>query len=116
MGVGVRVSPFAQRGLDDAFGLAVGLWSVGASEAMLEAEGGDGGAHGVGAVAGAIVGVNALGVDAVLLEEGQGGMEEGDGALRGFIGEELGEGEAGVVVDGDVQIFPAGTADVIALA
>src|SRR5882757_2651817 len=99
MGVGVSVGPLAEGSLDEALGLAIGLWSVRSGEAMLEAEGGDGGAHGVGAVAGAIVGVNALGVDAVLLEEGQGGMEEGDGALRGFIGEELGEGEAGVVVD-----------------
>ncbi len=30
---------------------------------MLEADGGDGGAHGVGAVTGAVVGVDALGVD-----------------------------------------------------
>ena len=43
-------------------------------------------------------------------------MEEGDGARGGFVGEELGEGEAGVVVDGDVEVLPAGAADVIALA
>jgi sigma54-dependent transcription regulator len=37
-------------------------------------------------------------------------------AVGGFIGEELGEGEAAVVVVGDVKIFPTGAADVIALA
>ena len=37
MGIG----PFAQGGLDEALGLAVGFWSVGAGEAVLEAEGGD---------------------------------------------------------------------------
>ena len=112
----MSVGPFAQRGLDEAFGLAVGLWSVGAGEAVLEAEGGYRGAHGVGAVAGAIVGVNALDGDAMLGEEGEGGVEEGDGTGGGFIREELGEGEAAVIVDGDVKIFPAGAADVIVLA
>ena len=43
-------------------------------------------------------------------------MEEGDDALGGFIGEELGEGQAAVIVDGDVEVFPACTADVIVLA
>ena len=93
MGVGVSVGPFAEGSLDKAFGLAVGLWSVGPGEAVLEAEGGDGGAHGVGAVAGAIVGVDALGGDAVLLQESEGGVEEGDGTAGGLVREELGEGE-----------------------
>ena len=34
------VSPLAQRGLDAALGLAVGLWGAGASEALFEAESG----------------------------------------------------------------------------
>ena len=69
---------------------------------MLEAEGGDGVAHGVGAIAGAIVGVNALDEDAVFVEEGEGGVKEGDGTGGGFIREKLGEGEAAVIIDGDV--------------
>ena len=72
MGVGVSVGPFAEGGLDEPLGLAVGLWGVGPGEAVLEAEGGEGGAHGVCAVAGAIVGVEALGGDAVLLKESEG--------------------------------------------
>ena len=93
VGVGVSVGPLAQRGLDEAFGLAIGLGSVRACEALLEAESGDGGAHGVGTVAGAVVGVEAFGDDAVFLEEGESGVEEGDGALGGFVREELGESE-----------------------
>ena len=52
----------------------------------------------------------------MLLEEGEGRVEEGDGALRGFIREELGEGEAGMIVDGDVKELPARAADMIVLA
>ena len=36
--VGASISPLAGDGLDEAFGLAIGLGSVGASEAVLEAE------------------------------------------------------------------------------
>jgi hypothetical protein len=37
-GIGVSISPLAERGLDEALGLAVGFWSIETSEAMLEAE------------------------------------------------------------------------------
>ena len=116
VGVGVCVSPFAQRGLDEALGLAVSLWGVGACEAVLEAESGDDRAHGVGAIAGAVVGVDALGGDAVPGKEGEGGVEESDGTASGLVGEELGEGEAGMVVDGDVEELPTGARGVIVLA
>lgn len=67
IGVRVRMSvgPFAEGGLDKALGLAVGFWSIGASEALLEAESGGGGAHEMGAVSGAVIGIEALGVNAV---------------------------------------------------
>ena len=94
MGVGVSVSPLAEGGLDEALGLAVSLRAIGAGETLLEAEGGDGGAHGTGAVAGAVVGIDALGVDAVLGKESERGVEERAGAGRGFILEKLSEGEA----------------------
>jgi hypothetical protein len=115
MGVAVSVSPFAERGLNEAFDFAVGLWSRGASKAVLEAEGGNGGAHEVRAIAGTIVGVEALGLDAVAAEEGEGGVEESDGAGGGLIWEELGEREAGMIVDGDVEELPTGAADMIVL-
>ncbi len=54
---------------------------------MLEAEGRDGVAHGRSAIAGAIVGVDALSGDAVPGEEGEGGVEENDGAASGLVWE-----------------------------
>jgi len=116
MGVGMSVSPLAEGSLDEAFGLAVGFWGVGSGEAMLEAEGLDGVAHGEGAVAGAIVRIDALDLDAVFVEEGQSGVEESDGTVGALVGEDLGESQTGVIVDGDVQELPTGAADVVALA
>ncbi len=57
---------------------------------MFEVQSGDGGAHGVGAIAGAVIGVDALSFDAVSPEEGQGGVEEGDGAASAFIWDGVG--------------------------
>jgi hypothetical protein len=37
VGVGAGVSPFAQGGLDEALGLAVGAWGIGAGEEMAQA-------------------------------------------------------------------------------
>jgi hypothetical protein len=39
--------------------------------------------------------------------EGDGGAQEGDGGLGLLVGQHAGEGEAGVIVDGDVQGLPA---------
>src|ERR1700732_2424970 len=44
----------------------------------------------------------------MLSVEGDGGVQEGDSGLALLVGQHAGEGEAGVVVDGDVQSPPAG--------
>ena len=54
-----NVSPLAQGGLNEAFGLAVGAGSVRAGEAVLDAELEAGGAKLAGAIAGAVVGEQA---------------------------------------------------------
>src|SRR5205823_10359788 len=46
--------------------------------------------------------------DAVLGVEGDGGAQEGDGGLGLLVGQHAGEGEAGGIVDGDMQGLPAG--------
>ena len=102
------VGPFAESGLNEAFGFAVGARSVRASEVVANAKPEAGGMEVAGAIAGAVVGEQAANVDAVLSVEGDGGAEEGDGGLGGLIGEHAGEGEAGMIVDGDVQSLPAG--------
>jgi len=112
----MSVGPFAERGLDEALGFAIGLGSVGLGKAVLEAQGGGGGGHGMGAVAGAVIGVDTLGFDAVAFEEGEGGMKESNGAAGGLIWKELSESEAGMIIDGDVKELPAGAWGMIVLA
>ena len=51
--------------------------------------------------------MDALGPDTEPAEKLQRSVEKGDGALGGFIREEPGEGDAGMVVDGDVEELPA---------
>src|SRR5579863_3465428 len=103
-----NVGPLAQGGLDEAFRLAIGAGSVGTGEAVLDAELEAGGAEVSGAIAGAVVGEQAADRDAVLGVEGDGGVQEGDGSFGLLVGQHAGEGEAGVIVDGDVQSLPAG--------
>ena len=55
-----------------------------------------------------VVGEQAANGDAVLGIEGNGGAQELDGGESGLVGQHAGEGEAGVIVDGDVQGLPAG--------
>ena len=103
-----NVGPLAQGSLDEAFGLAVGARSVGTGESVLDAELEAGSAELSGAIAGAVVGEQAADGDAVLGVEGDGGVQEGDSGLALLVGQHAGEGEAGVIVDGDVQSLPAG--------
>ena len=102
------VSPLAQGGLDEAFSLTVGARSVGTGEAVVDAELEAGGAELSGAIAGAVVGEQAADGDAVLGVEGDGGVQKGDGSLALLVGQHAGEGEAGVIVDSDVQSLPTG--------
>lgn len=59
-------------------------------------------------VAGAAVGQDAFDGDPGLGEEGVGPLPEGDGGLFLLVGEDLAVGEAGVVVDGVVEVAVAG--------
>src|SRR6266478_1110611 len=103
-----NVGPLAQGGLDEAFGLAVGARRVRAGEAVLDGEWETSGAKVAGAIAGAVVGEQSGNDDAVLGVEGDRGAQEGDGGFALLVGQHAGEGEAGVIVDGDVQSLPAG--------
>jgi len=89
-------------------GLAVGARGVRASEVVAQAEFGASVAEQVGAVAVTVVGEQAANGNAVLGIEGQGGAQESDGGVGFLVGQHAGEGEAGMVVDGDVQGLPAG--------
>jgi len=107
--VGAGVGPFAGEGLDEAFGLAVGLGAIGFGEEMLETELEAGGGKEFGAVGGAAIGEDGLDGDAVGLVKVEGLMEGGEDAGDFFIGKEGGKSEAGMVIDGDVEGFNACT-------
>ena len=66
------------------------------------------GGKGLGVIAVAVVGEQAAHADAELSVVGQGGAQEGQGGCGGLVGQDEGKGEAGVVVDGDVHVRPAG--------
>ncbi len=68
----------------------------------------------MGAVAGAIIGHDPLGLDAEGSEVSQGAFQEEDGAVLAFIGHDLGEGEARGVIDADVDELPPGAPDLVA--
>lgn len=103
-----HIGPFAERGLDKAFGFAVGAGRIGTSEAVANAELGAVVAEQVRAIATTVVGEQAANADAVLGIKSHGVLEESDGGGGLLIGEQLGEGETGVIIDGDMESLPAG--------
>src|SRR5271156_4097694 len=105
--IGLSVSPLAQTGLDEALGLAVGFRRVGLGADVFEAEPLAQPAEGEGPVAGAVVGHDALDLDSEAIVVGESGLEEAGGASLLLVGHDLGEGDAGVVVDGDMDELPA---------
>ena len=62
----------------------------------------------VRAIAAAVIGEQGANGDAMASEKVNGILEKGDGGGGLLIGEDAGEGQARVIVDGDVQGFPAG--------
>ena len=115
-GVLVRagVGPFAQGGLDEALGLAVSAGGIGAGEEMAQSSRAASLSQEFRDVAGAIVGHDALDLDAQGAEVSQRGMKEFDGTVLTFIGHDAGEGDTGSIVDSDMDVFPACAADFVA--
>ena len=101
------IGPFAQSGLDEAFGFAVGLRRVRTSAAVFEAHLQTSLAKLVGAIAAAVIGEQSADEDAVASEEVNRIPEEGDGGVGLLIGEDASEGQARVIVDSDMQGLPA---------
>jgi hypothetical protein len=63
--------------------------------------------EGKGLIAGAVVGHHTLHLDAKAFVIGERGPEEGDRAALLLVEHHLGKGNARVIVDADVQVFPA---------
>src|SRR5271166_827265 len=106
------VGPLANGSLDEAFGLAIGGRSVDASAGMSDLEMAAGLCEPGGTEARTIVAHDATDRDAEVGEVGHGLAEEAAGRGRFFIRQQGGEGDAGVVIDGDIKKLPAGAAAV----
>ena len=106
--IGTGIGPLTRDGLDEAFGLTVGLGAIGFGEEMLEAELMAGGGEGFGAIGGAAIGEDLLDFDSVSGIEADGLLQSVEDAGSPFVWEQTSEGEAGMVVDGDVETFDAG--------
>jgi hypothetical protein len=100
-GPGVGVEEFFGEDAVVAFDFAVVAWGVGGDSLVAGAA--QGGGEVVGAVAGAVVGDEAVDVgDAVAGEECPGAVDEPDGGAGFLVGQGFGVGQAGVAVDGGV--------------
>lgn len=108
--VGAGVGPFLDRGFDEPFCLAIGLRPVRPCVAVFDAVLAQGLIEEQVSVARSVVGEQALDGDAEASEVVLCHQEEADCGLVCLIGQYGREAEPGAVVDGDVQVLPAGAA------
>jgi hypothetical protein len=104
------VGPFAGNGLNEAFGLAVGLRAIGFGKEMSDAELATSSGKVMRAVGSATVSKHALDGNAMSLVELDGLMEGGHHAFDLLIRQQAGESQAGMIIDGDVQAFNSSAA------
>jgi hypothetical protein len=97
--IGSGISPFAGDGLDEAFGLAVGLRTIRFGEEMFDAEIMTGSGKEFGAIGRAAVGEHALDLDAMSFIEGDGLIESVEDAGYFFVGKKTGESEPTMIID-----------------
>jgi len=102
------VSPFAQSGLNKAFGLAVGARSIGSGKDVPHPAAAAQGANKGRTVGGAVISHDASDRDPEGLEVIEGAREEGSSGLFALVGQDFGVGQARMVVDADVGDLEAG--------
>ena len=111
--VGACVGPFVQRGLDEAFGFAVGSRGIGSGSDMSEFQSSAQFCEAFRAVAGAVVGHDAGEGDAEGSEVAQGVEQGATGALSGLCGLDASEAHSRMIVDGHMHVFPSGSCGVL---
>lgn len=94
--------------MNEALGVAVGLRHVRLGVNVRQSEPFAGFAEGEGLLAGTVVGHHALDLDAEDLVVGEHGLEERGGAALLSVAHDPDEGQARVVVDGDVDELSSG--------
>ena len=108
--VSASVGPLADGGLDKSLRFSIGARSIGSCEAMPDVLLAQCLPKRDAAVARAIIGEHALDGEAEAGEVRLSQVKEARGRLMGLIGHEGREADPGVVIDGHMQILPAGTA------
>ena len=106
--IGSSIGPFAGDGLDKALGFSVGLGTIRFGEAMFETELLTGRGEKLGTISGAAIGQEALDANAMSLVEVDGLVERLEDAGDFLVGQKGGKGQAGVIVDRDMQRLDAG--------
>src|SRR5690348_16496761 len=101
------IGPFAQHGLNEALGLAVGLWRPGFGAQVSQPQRLASVTEAVGEVAAAVVGKQTPDGNALLGEPGMGAAEKRNARSCGLVGQDLGIGEAGMIINGHVHEVPA---------
>lgn len=104
--VGAGIGPFAQACLDEALGFAVGFRRIGPGAQMLDPEQAQRLGVAEGSEADAVVGHDALDVDAEASKETQGVEEKAQAGGAFFVGQDFRVGEARMVVDRQMDILP----------
>jgi len=110
--IGLGVSPLPQRGLDKSLSLAVGFRSVRLGADGLEAQIPTGIPKCKGFITTAVVGHDASHSDAEAFVIRHCGFEKRNRATGLLIGQDLGEGDTGMVVNTDVDELPSDAAAV----
>ena len=106
-GVAAGIGPFAQGRLDEALSLAIGPGRIGPCADMFQAWVAASSGKGFQDIAAAIIGHDTGHFHTEPLVPGDGGPEVDNSTERFFIGMDLAEGEARMVVNADMHIFPA---------
>ena len=106
-GVAAGIGPFAQGGLDEALSLAIDPGRIGPCADMFQAWVTASSGKGFRDIAAAIIGHDTGHFHTGPLVPGDGGPEGNNSTQRFFIGMDLAEGEARMVVNADMHIFPA---------
>ena len=104
------VGPFADGGLDEAFGFAVGARGVEARAPGFDAQPAAVGGEATRTEARAVIGQHAAHGNAQAREEGHRLAQKFAGGQGFFVRQQGSEGDAGVIVDSDIKKFPTGAA------
>ena len=101
------VGPLGEEGLDEALGLAVGLWAIGPGATMAGLDGGERPSVGRARIGPGVVGQDPLDADPVTSEPDR-RVEQGPGRALGALVSDVGHvGKAGGIVDEDLEVIRA---------